>query len=407
MDTAILTNALTQFLTTFSAAYGLIWTNGGEYLLWVLAAIELVLLGLWWALGGHERIVDAIRKVLFLMFWLWLVSNFAWLAPLFVYSLVDAGLIGGGGTAGNHGIILDPSRIFTAGVTAITPLLTQIESMDDWDQIGQVIVLWLSAFIILVAFAIVAIQVFLAVLEFYLFLGLSAILLPFGINRYTKFIAERTLGGVVNYGVKLMVLAFILAVTEPTLTGVLSFSVTDGTVAWNEIFSVMVIAWAIALLAWNAPGIAAGLVSGAPSLSAGTATQNTVVGATAGSAMGGAAVSATRSAANAGVRLAGHMTAGYQRGSAFTRGSALQKTVGGVAGAAESVARSGAQAVSARTKHAWQQGQQRSQAVMTGQAASVSSMRSGSRPAWATRLLAAGRHTPHEAHPVSGVQAKL
>ena len=49
MDTAILTNSLNQFLTVFNAAYGLIWANGGQALLWVLAGIELVLVALWWA----------------------------------------------------------------------------------------------------------------------------------------------------------------------------------------------------------------------------------------------------------------------------------------------------------------------------------------------------------------------
>ena len=231
----------------------------------MLAGIELVLVALWWALGGNAQTMDVIKKLLFMMFWLWLVTNFAALAPVFVYSMVDAGISGAGGAAGGHAIILDPSRIFTAGVNAITPIMTMIETMDDWDQVGQVIILWISAFIILIAFAIVAIQVFLTVLEFYLFMGLSAILLPFGINKHTKFIAEKTLGGVVNYGVRLMVLAFILSVTEPTLTGSLTFTVVDGNVEWNEIFSVMVIAWAIALLSWNAPGVAAGLVSGSPS----------------------------------------------------------------------------------------------------------------------------------------------
>ena len=216
MDTAILTNSLNQFLTVFNAAYGLIWANGGQALCGCWQVLKLVLVALWWALGGNAQTMDVIKKLLFMMFWLWLVTNFAALAPVFVYSMVDAGISGAGGAAGGHAIILDPSRIFTAGVNAITPIMTMIETMDDWDQVGQVIILWISAFIILIAFAVVAIQVFLTVLEFYLFMGLSAILLPFGINKHTKFIAEKTLGGVVNYGVRLMVLAFILSVTEPT-----------------------------------------------------------------------------------------------------------------------------------------------------------------------------------------------
>ena len=375
--------------------------------MWLLAGIELVLIALWWALGGNHQIVDAIKKILFLMFWLWIVTNFATLAPQFVYSLVDAGISGAGGAAGGHGIILDPSRIFGAGLEAIDPIMVLVEDMDDWDQIGQVLMLWISAFIILLAFAVVAIQVFLTVLEFYLFLGLSAILLPFGINKHTKFIAEKTLGGVVNYGMKMMVLAFILSVTEPTLTGSINLTVSNGLIEWNEIFSVMVIAWAIALLAWNAPGVAAGLVSGAPSLSAGTAAQNTVAGTTAGSAVTGAAMGATRSAAGAATRLAGNATAGYQRGSAFTQGSGGKKIMGGIAGATESLVRSSAQKAGQGARANWQQGKASSYTAMTGSTLSNPSAHSRQRPDWASRLLSAGRHTPQEAHPAGGIQARL
>lgn len=405
MDTAILTNSLNQFLTVFNAAYGLIWANGGQTLLWLLAAIELVLLGIWWSFGG-QQIADAMKRILFLMFWLWVVTNFAWLAPVFVYSFVDAGIVGAGGTAGGHDIILDPSRIFTAGVDAIDPLLTMIENMDDWDQIGQVIVLWVSALIILVAFAIVAIQVFLTVLEFYLFMGLSAILLPFGINKHTKFIAERTLGGVVNYGVKLMVLAFILSVVEPTLTTAITFNVVDGVVEWNEIFSVMVIAWAIALLAWNAPGIAAGLVSGSPSLTAGTALQNTLMGGALAAGAGAAAIGSTRAAAGAATRLAGNATAGYQRGSAFTHGHAGRKMAGGMAGATESLVRSTAQRMTRNTRQAWHQGKTSSHRAMTGSTATHHTHHQ-QQPNWANRLMHTARHTPHEAHAGGGMQARL
>lgn len=408
MDTAILTNSLTQFLTTFNAAYGLIWANGGQALLWILAGIELVLVALWWALGGNAQMMDVIKKLLFLMFWLWIVTNFAWIAPVFVYSLVDAGIAGAGGAAGGHTIILDPSRIFTAGVNAINPILTMIEDMDDWDQLVQVIILWISAFIILIAFAVVAIQVFLTVLEFYMFMGLSAILLPFGINKHTKFIAERTLGGVVNYGVKLMVLAFILSVTEPTLTGSINFSVTDGNVEWNEIFSVMVISWAIALLAWNAPGIAACIVSGSPSLTAGTALQNTVMGGALIAGTGAAAIATTKAAAGAATKLAGNATAGYQRGSAFTHGGKASKVLGGIAGATESLVRSTAQRVSKGTQQAWNQGKASSyNAMVKGSSSTSNNSQSNNKPNWASHLLHTAKHTPHEAHASGGLQARL
>ena len=241
-----------------------------------------------------------------------------------------------------------------------------------------------------------------------MFMGLSAILLPFGINKHTKFIAERTLGGVINYGVKLMVLAFILSVTEPTLTGSINFTLTDGNVEWNEIFSVMVISWAIALLAWNAPGIAAGIVSGSPSLTAGTALQNTVMGGALIAGTSVAAIGATKAAAGAATKMAGNATAGYQRGSAFTHGNKGSKVLGGIAGATESLVRSTAQKVTRGTQQAWHQGKQSSyNAMVSGSQNQLSKNLSTNRPNWAERLLHTARHTPHEAHASGGLQAKL
>ena len=58
----------------------------------------------------------------------------------------------------------------------------------------------------LVAFFMLAIQVFITYLEFYLVAALSLVLVPFGVFKHTAFIAERAFGSVVSFGVKLMVL---------------------------------------------------------------------------------------------------------------------------------------------------------------------------------------------------------
>ena len=139
MDTAILTNSLNQFLTTFNAAYGLIWANGGQALLWTLAGIELVLVALWWALGGNAQTLDVIKKTIILDVLAMASHQFCMDSPVFVYSLVDAGITGAGGAVGGHSIILDPSRIFSAGVNAINPIMTMIEDMDDWDQVVRLL----------------------------------------------------------------------------------------------------------------------------------------------------------------------------------------------------------------------------------------------------------------------------
>ena len=106
-----------------------------------------------------------------------------------------------------------------------------------------------------------AIQVFITYLEFYLVAALSLVLVPFGVFKHTAFMAERAFGSVVSFGVKLMVLSFIIAAAGPVLTQI----TLPAEPTWQQAYMVLLASMAIAFLAWHAPGIAAGMVSGGPS----------------------------------------------------------------------------------------------------------------------------------------------
>ncbi len=423
MDSGVLTDTLNHFLTIFNAAFGNIWAGGGKWLMAALATIEIVLVGLWWALGDNATIVNAIKKGFFLMFWLWLVANFPGLAGDFVGSLARAGFIGAG-SAVDYALIYNPSAVLDYGIDAIGPLIVAVEDLSFF-SLGAKIIIGLCMLIILAAFAIIAWQLFITLLEFYLFIGLSAILLPWGVFKPTKFIAEKVLGGVISFGIKLLVLAFIMAAVNPTLS-TLIISEIDGTINWTEIFSMAAIAWAIALLAWNAPGIAAGLVSGAPSLTAGTALQNTVAGGVIGGMAAAQIYNATRAAALGGGQVAGSLTSaagnlhtGYTRGAALTHGSQASKIAGGIAGAGESAAKSTGAIVA---KHAgkvsdavikkWQQGVASSYGSVAGSVPKELQSNDAPAapkppPAWAKKALSAMHAVPHEAQPSAGSKPKI
>ncbi len=69
MEFNTLTTTLTTFVGVFQAGYSrLAPTING--LLAVLAGIDIVLLGFWWALGGGERLTEVIEEILFPGFWL-------------------------------------------------------------------------------------------------------------------------------------------------------------------------------------------------------------------------------------------------------------------------------------------------------------------------------------------------
>lgn len=403
MDSSILTTTLNQFIGVFTVAFGNIWANGGSALMWLLAAIELVLIGLYLALGDAQNISQVIKKIFFMMFWLWLVTNFPLLAQNFMDSMIQAG-----NEAVHPGVInlfhiTDPSSLLNFGIVSIRPVMDAIDQLGMLD-LGKIIMLGLSALIILLSFIILSMQVFITLIEFYLFVGLSAILLPFGINKHTKFIAEKSLAGVISFGVKLLVLAFLIEAINPILTGPGAPAITpiNGVINWEEVFSMVAISMTIAFLAWNAPGIAAGIISGSPSLSAGTAMQNTLAGGAIAAVGAGAAASATRAAAGATTSLASTASAGFSRGKAFTSGGTLRKTAGGVIGAAESLGKSAYQGISKGTRQTWNRANQNAHNAMVGKSAGTGSASSTSKPAWASKLHHLSRHAGHEGHPAGG-----
>jgi type IV secretion system protein TrbL len=118
-------------------------------------------------------------------------------------------------------------------------------------------------FAILACFFIMAINVFLAVLEYYVFAALAGIFLPFGLLEPTKFLAEKAIGAVVSASVKLMVLALVTAVIDPVLS---SIHFAGPEITFNELWSVFLTVCALMFLCWKAPSLAASLLGGSPHL---------------------------------------------------------------------------------------------------------------------------------------------
>ena len=326
MEFNSLTTTLTHFISVFQGGYGRLQPaiNG---LLASLAAIEIVLLGFWWALGGGEQLTNVIKKILFLGFWLWFTTSFQANSKAFVDSLIRAGLTAGG-NPGGEGLLLDPSKIAGYGLQATEALTKALDNIGF--DVVDALIFGLSYIAIMVSFLVMAIQVFLAVLEYYLLTAVVGILIPFGILPQTKFLAEKAIGAIVSAGIKLMVLSFIMAVTEPVLSTI-RFSGTE--IKLNELWSVLLTCGGIAFLTWNAPSMAAGLLAGSPSLGAAGVAQNMSAGLMMAAGGAGMAIGATRAAANVATGAAGvgaHALGALRGGAAATASTA--ECAGGSAG---------------------------------------------------------------------------
>jgi len=350
-DTGILTSLLNAFVGVFSAGPGLLAPTAAR-ILFLISAIELTLAGLWWALKGENILVGLLQKTLLIGLFAFFVLNWPTLLNAVLNGFVWVGFqAGGSGPAAGILLIKDPSSIVDQAMLITQPISTEISQLS-WTSIGSLIMFgWAYIFTIL-AFFFLALQVFVTYLEFYIVAALTLVLVPFGVFKHTAFIAERALGTVISFGVKLMVLSFIIAAAGPVLSAI----TVAATPTLTQAYSVLLAAMAIAYLAWHAPAIAGGMISGGPSLTAGSAAG--FVAATTLGALGGAAATslAVRASAAAGMSAtrvaaaaAGTLRAGGALGVAGAQISgegALGQAAAGARGAGAAVVRSMAQAAS-------------------------------------------------------------
>src|SRR5271166_45413 len=262
MQFSTLTLTLQNFITALSGGYSRIQGSASS-LLGILVGIEVVLLGLWTALGGGDNVVGVFKRILHIGAWVWVVQSYPTLAKALRDSLIQAGMMAGGGT-GDVSLLMDPSRLAGYGLDATAPLTQKLADLGMTD-LSDLIVFGFGYLAIMACFLIMAINVFLAVLEYYVFAALAGILLPFGLLAPTKFLAEKAIGAVVSASVKLMVLGLVTAIIDPVLA---SIHFAGPEITFNELWSVFLTVCALMFLCWKAPSLAGSLLGGSPHLGA-------------------------------------------------------------------------------------------------------------------------------------------
>lgn len=317
-----------RFTETFSrfidSGFGLL-AGDVAFLTSTLVAIDITLAGLMWALAGENNVLaQLIRKILYVGFFALILNNFKSLADVMFGSFAGLGLKATGASL-TADDLMRPGFVAEAGFTASRPLLEKAGELigitSFFANFVTIAVLMLAWLIVLMAFFILAVQLFIAIIEFKLTALAGFVLVPFALFGQTAFLAERVLGNVVSSGIKLMVLAIVVGIGSGIFSD-LTQTASDITLA--QAAATILGAIAVFGLAIFIPAIAAGLISGAPQLGAGSAiaTAAGASGALAAGSMlaGGAARMAGRSSASA-VTAAASLTG--RVGAAYSEGGAL------------------------------------------------------------------------------------
>ncbi|MER8421092.1 P-type conjugative transfer protein TrbL [Mesorhizobium sp. M1329] len=356
--TGVIDHFLEVFTRYIDSGFGLL---GGEvaFIATTLIVIDVTLAALFWSWGADNDIIARlVRKTLFIGVFAYIIGNWNNLARIVFESFAGLGLKASG-TGFPTADLLRPGKVAQTGLDAGRPLLDSISGlMGYWsffENFIQIACMFLAWALVLFAFFILAVQLFVTLIEFKLTTLAGFVLIPFGLFGKSAFMAERVLGNIISSGIKVLVLAVIIGIGS-TLFSEFTSGFGGAAPTIDDAMAIVLAALALLGLGIFGPGIANGLVSGGPHLGAGAAVGTGLAaggmvmagGAALGAVAGGAGAVAggATTAARGGAALAGGAATSYSLASAGQTGAA------GVAAGLSGVARAGASAATSPLRRA-------------------------------------------------------
>ena len=340
-NTGVIDHFLEVFTRYIDSGFGLL---SGEvaFIATTLIVIDVTLAALFWSWGADDDIMARlVKKTLFVGVFAYIIGNWNNLARIVFESFAGLGLKASG-TGFTTADLLRPGKVAQTGLDAGRPLLDSISSlMGYWsffENFIQIACMFLAWALVLLAFFILAIQLFVTLIEFKLTTLAGFVLIPFGRFGKSAFISS---------GIKVLVLAVIIGIGS-TLFSEFTSGFGGQNPSIDEAMAIVLAALSLLGLGIFGPGIASGIVSGGPQLSAGAAVGT-------GLAAGGmvaAGAGAVGAVASGGATLAGGAAAAARGGAAIAGGASTAYGIGaagqsgaaGVASGLGGIARAGGSA---------------------------------------------------------------
>lgn len=270
----------------------------------VLAIIDIC--STWALYDGQMRMSFVINKVMKVGFFLLLIVNWDTINSAILRSFEIAGATASGLSNIGAGDWISPSKILERGFNICGTLFKDFQDTGITDNggIARLFMDLIAIAITIASFFFISLQVLITKIEFCIFSSLGVILLPFGAIRFTSFLFQRVVSGVFSFGVKLMIMYFLLGLFD-TLSGTLTSF--EENVSFSSMLKMTLSYATLAFLVWKLPNLAASMMNGQPSMEAG----DVVRGATTAKSTVAGAVGGAVGAAGAVSRVAGKTAAGY------------------------------------------------------------------------------------------------
>lgn len=253
--------------------------NGFEHLLpyavELLISLAIIDIATTWTLyDGQFKLSQICTKIIKYGFFFFLVYNMPTMIDMITESFKIAGLTAAGIDAQAN--FITPSALLDKGFSACGNVWESYSVTNT--PAGTIIVTIIAMALTLGAFFFIALQVLLTQIELYIFAGLAVILVPFGALGYTSFLFQRVVSAVFSFSVKLMVMYFIVGLVNANIGDVSNFLATGqdaNGAAQASTLSVMIkhslSMLTLGLIVWKIPELAANIMSGNPTFTAGGA----------------------------------------------------------------------------------------------------------------------------------------
>jgi len=292
----ILDSVLNTFRSQIDSGFGAL-TGPVHGTFGTIIVISVASMAIMWAIDDNANIfAPLIRKALLVGFWAYMILNWQSLAIAAFSAFGKLGISAGGGSAGLSDFLNSPSKVFAIGLSNAKALFDYANyamgtpgtgwgdppysdtGLDVGAAVAQAfkgLILAAEAIIcavvLIFAYAFLAIEVVVIVIEFHIVVLIAFCVLPFGVFSQTSSYAERAIGYVISAGFKAMAIGVVIALGQTFLTQYV-LTESPGSLPTIDTMCGMGLAIVVVLmLALSAPKYAAAVISGAPTTGAGGA----------------------------------------------------------------------------------------------------------------------------------------
>ena len=212
-DFSAIDGFLNTFITYIDSGFGLI-SGDVTSLAAILIVIDVTLAALFWAWGQNDILQSLVKKTLYVGAFAFIFGNFATLSTIVFDSFATLGLNASAATLAPADL-LKPGLVAAEGLSASQPIFDHIGTIapgpfEFFGNLTEVILLCLGGIIVIAAFFVLSIQLFVLVVEFKITTLAGFVLVPFAFWKQTTFLAERVLGNVISSGIKVLVIAVVI-----------------------------------------------------------------------------------------------------------------------------------------------------------------------------------------------------